>query len=438
MAEKINPKVLVLSATFPPRGGSSVQRVAKQVKYLQEFGYAPIVMTCSEPNLSIRDDTLLEDIPPDVEVIRVSKIFGQKGRKRSFSEQNTKTHQSSVFTNKKKKLLPQIRLKRFLYPDEYIIWAFLSFKTVRKKLLKHNISIIFTSFGSPSGLLLGYLLKKKYNFPWVVDIRDFWSLNEMKFQYTRRPFPLNIIDSYIEKICLRGADHIIVISDYYKIDLTDKLHIKSDKIDVIWNGFDEDDFAGITPKKNDIFTVRYVGFIIKEQPIESFFQALKELRADGVITSHKVRLEIVGGSNTSNARKLIREYGVKDFVRQIPYQSHREAIRMMVGSDLLLFIPGLGKGTITGKLFEYIRSGSSILMMNQGNDDAVNILTNVDSTYIVDAFDIKKIKMTIVSLYEAWLDGTERRLTNCSASFLNTLSRRSQAKKLTRIFDSKL
>jgi len=63
-------KALLISYRFPPQSGGGVQRTLKFTKYLREFGWEPVVQTARNPYWPLRDDSLLEDVPPGVRVYR--------------------------------------------------------------------------------------------------------------------------------------------------------------------------------------------------------------------------------------------------------------------------------------------------------------------------------------------------------------------------------
>ena len=63
-------KALLISYRFPPQGGGGVQRTLKFTKYLRDFGWEPVVQTARNPYWPLRDDSLLEDVPPGVHVYR--------------------------------------------------------------------------------------------------------------------------------------------------------------------------------------------------------------------------------------------------------------------------------------------------------------------------------------------------------------------------------
>ena len=62
--------VLVLAAKFPPTSAVGGIRSLKFVKYLPDFGWNPIVITPSIGSKKVLDDTLLNEIPPAVEIHR--------------------------------------------------------------------------------------------------------------------------------------------------------------------------------------------------------------------------------------------------------------------------------------------------------------------------------------------------------------------------------
>jgi len=63
-------KVLIITYYWPPAGGSGVQRWLKFVKYLQNFGIEPVIYTVDKPEYALTDETLKNDIPTDIEILK--------------------------------------------------------------------------------------------------------------------------------------------------------------------------------------------------------------------------------------------------------------------------------------------------------------------------------------------------------------------------------
>ncbi|NBW93993.1 MAG: group 1 glycosyl transferase, partial [Bacteroidetes bacterium] len=62
MSGERRPHVVLVAYYFPPLGGSGVQRVAKWVKYLPEFGWDVTVLTVEPGAYFAFDETLLDEV----------------------------------------------------------------------------------------------------------------------------------------------------------------------------------------------------------------------------------------------------------------------------------------------------------------------------------------------------------------------------------------
>ena len=60
--------MLFVAYNFPPHGGVGVQRSLKFVKYLPKYGWHPLVVAADVNAGSVRDDSLLADIPSEASV----------------------------------------------------------------------------------------------------------------------------------------------------------------------------------------------------------------------------------------------------------------------------------------------------------------------------------------------------------------------------------
>jgi len=425
-------KVLVISTTFPPRGGSSVQRITKFIKYLPNMGYLPVVVTCQESGRTLNDVSLLADIPNGTDVYRLPKFFWKNADQPTpYARPQEPTDANQI--RKKTGLINSIRLtlRRLLFPDEYAFWLLSAVKTGREICRRGSIDLLFTSFGSPSALFAGYALKKLTGKPWIVDIRDMWSLNPIKGKKGQRPFPIGLLDRFFEPILYRAADRIIVVSDHYQKMLIESFRVKPEKISIIYNGFDEDDFKSISlaVRRNEKFTIRYVGFLLREQRLDGFLKALDELDRAGAVPKSQITVEFVGGSEPDYIERLFKAAGLTDCLSIIGYQSHLRAIELMASADLLLLVPGTGKGTITGKFFEYMRSCTPILMLDQENIDARNIITHVPHSCWVPSHDHVAISRVIQKYYQDFLAKNQRAL---NASDLDLLRYKFSRESLTR------
>lgn len=64
-------KVLIITYYWPPSGGAGVQRWLKFVKYLyKNNGFEPIVYTPANPEFPAVDNTLLDEVPDDITILK--------------------------------------------------------------------------------------------------------------------------------------------------------------------------------------------------------------------------------------------------------------------------------------------------------------------------------------------------------------------------------
>jgi hypothetical protein len=68
----LRKKVLIIAYYFPPMGGSGVQRPVKFAKYLQRFGWDPIVVAPDPDIYHTFDDSLLQELNDSS--IRVERV----------------------------------------------------------------------------------------------------------------------------------------------------------------------------------------------------------------------------------------------------------------------------------------------------------------------------------------------------------------------------
>ena len=149
-------KVLIITYYWPPAGGSGVQRWLKFVKYLNDFGIQPIVYTVENPAYPMTDESLLGEVPENVEVLR-NKIWEPNNilGKRSKQSDGFLDPKPSLFG----RLLQYIRANYFI-PDARKYWIKPSVKYLSKYLLNSNIDVVISSGPPHSMHLIGLELKK--------------------------------------------------------------------------------------------------------------------------------------------------------------------------------------------------------------------------------------------------------------------------------------
>jgi len=390
-------KVLIIAYIFPPIGGSGVQRTAKFVKYLPHFGWEPIVV-CGDDGHVFGDDldyTLLDDVPDDIRVYRRPFLsayglrrwakhklgFSQNGQpSTSLSQQAQLTapieFRAEVSKKTKKPLGRRILgatakiAEPFEKPfiDAAAYWALSIVPLCRKLIAEHSVDVIFSTSFPYSDHLTGLLVKRLTGKPWVADFRDPWSLNAC-FRHTgfRRR-----VDLFVEKQVLHQADKVIAVTPPYTQDLRDLVENRNPADFVtITNGYDETDFQSLVAQGASTsipwrehgekkITIAHVGYVFPGSAIP-FLSALAQLDED---VARRLRVVFIGGLAVPDMQWL-QDHPLPIELQFTARISHAEAIRAMQAADAVLLFIGDGPawlGHYPGKLFEYMRSGTPIIV----------------------------------------------------------------------------
>lgn len=376
-------KVLILSYYWPPAGGPGVQRWLKFVKYLPQFNIEPVIVTVdpSRAEYPIRDESLARDVQPDLQVYR-TPCAGLYDFYKKFTKSSTAPY--SGFANEGRPNLKQ-KISRFIrgnffLPDARKGWNRYAYRQALQLIRAQAIDTVITTGPPMSTHLVGRRLKRQLSIRWIADFRDPWT----DIFYYDKLYPTAIarrIDRRMECDVLLQADHIITVSPFLRGLLAAKSPaIHADKISVIPNGYDADDFLEPAAKEST-FTITYTGTLAANYPLDGLIAVLADWKAPFC-------LRFVGKVDPQIQQQLQQQLGAK--VEFLPFVPHAEAIRHMQSSSLLLLVipdSADNKGNLTGKLFEYIGSRTPILCLGPVDGDAAAIITSAQAGATFDYRD---------------------------------------------------
>jgi len=366
-------KVLIITYYWPPSGGAGVQRWLKFSKYLPESGWEPIILTVDPEYAAypVTDFSLKGDLPPSVKVYSTQATNYFRIYKKDKSRIPSAGFANSIDNTFKGKMLRFVRGNFFL-PDPRRGWNKYAIKKACELIESEGIRNVITTSPPHSTQLIGLKIKKKYpGIKWIADLRDPWT----DIYYYEQFYPTFIskrIDSGLEKNVLTKADRIITVGASLKTSFSLKVKGIADKTEVITNGYDEDDFAGLTPSSPGIFTISYTGTLSDAYPIDGFMSALNKFKERG----NGFKLKFIGTVSPKQKEFMLSSVDQSN-IEFIGSVDHITAIRYMIESSLLLLIipdHKSSKSIITGKLFEYIASGKPVLCLGPVDGDAATIL----------------------------------------------------------------
>jgi len=386
---------LLLTNTFPPRGGSSVQRAAKFAKYAHRNGESPIVITASFSG-GLTDPSLVNDLPSELEVHRVTE---------------STLSSASILT----RLLRRTGLLRL--PDEHAAYGRAATRKACEIAKYKTIGAVFISYGVPSTLIAGIRIAGRLKCPVILDIRDFKRKNAYSSHKIRPSRPLrDFMIKCIEAWAFAKVDYFTVVSQNYKEILSDHYAIPEDRVAVIYNGYDPEDFNHALNSTNTQHlnpVLRYVGFVTHQPSLENLLVALRavnELRHRQ--SKPMVRLEIIGGNNHEALEQIIARHNATEWCTARRYVPHAEAVDLMKSADGLVLLQHAEHGCLTGKFFEYVGAARPILLLDNENHELRSLVKQNDLGVVAPHDDIEHIVASIDTILNMTVCQAGKKLDN--------------------------
>ena len=396
-------KVLIITYYWPPGSSPGVQRFLKFTKYLKNYGWKPYVLTVNNGSYPSRDESLMKDVPADVEVYRTKTFEPFQLFNLIKGEKSKSAPIGFINLNKKKSLFNNLSLyirANFFIPDARKGWNRFAVKKAREIIIKNKIDAIITTGPPQSTHLIGYKLKMENNIPWIADLRDPWTnvfYNSMfpRTEGTKR------IDKKLEDKVTTTADMLTVVSAGLKSEFAGR----AKEIEIIYNGFDESDFKDVSLSPSSVFTLAYIGNFKPNQNVKMIWEGINEISKTIKSFKSDFKLLLTGNIDAGVVNDL-KEYNIDTLTEIQTFLPHDKAVSLMCNSTMLLFVvPQAANNNliITGKLFEYIASGTPILSVGPVDGDASKLLNEVGRYPMIDYNNKEEFKKMLVENYQLWL-----------------------------------
>ena len=416
-------KVLIISYYWPPAGGPGVQRWLKFAKYLPEFGWKPVIYTPENPSYPITDESLLKEIPDNLEIIR-TKIWEPYAFAEKISKNNKKfkAGQFDVGKNQswKSKLSIWIR-GNFFIPDARVFWVKPSINFLRKYISKNGFHTMVTTGPPHSMHLIGLQLKQDFpGLKWIADFRDPWT-EISYYKHLKLSKSSDKKHRKLEEEVFKNAD--ITLATSY----TDAENFKKKGANsvCITNGFDtEIPSENLNQKgKNNLsekFSLSYIGVLEQLRNPELLWETLSEIFNDNI--EFKKDFELVfAGRVDDKILNDINNSSLKNSVKNLGYVSHQEALKAMQNADILLitnFPEENSKGIIPGKIFEYLATGKTILSFGPEDSDVLKILEKTHAGRHFRYDEKESLKNYLLEIYQKWKSGNLNKNTSDIQEFM--------------------
>ena len=355
-------KVLMIAYYFPPAAGVGTFRIAKFVKYLPCFHWKPIVLTVKTSNYRKLDETLIADLPRDIEIYRTG-------------------------------------IARLPMNEVGMRWLPILIKESKKIIEREKIDIVYFTGGPFFQWRASPIIKRKCKIPYVIDFRDPWVLSPYKNK--SKGLKKNIgefLSKRWEPLVIENTARVIFATKEMEELYSAKYPSYKQKFLTIENGYDPDDYRDISPKDFSTFSIVYTGKMSYYRNPKSFFEALR-------LVKDRINFQFFYvGEVELILEKLVTEKGLKDRVIFTGLKLYKEAISYSKGADILVLITRGSKIEFTQKVFDYISCNKPIIAIANRKSAVAKFLNNFENSFVIEN-DPQAIKDAIIKIYK-------NRLTN--------------------------
>jgi glycosyltransferase involved in cell wall biosynthesis len=400
-------KVLIISYYWPPSGGAGVQRWLKFAKYLRAYNWEPVIYTPLNPEAPAIDQSLEADIPEGIEVIKTKITEPYTAYKKFVGRKKEDSIKSGFLSENKTPSLTEniavwIRGNLFI-PDARKYWIKPSVKFLRNYLKDHHIDAM-VSTGPPHSMhMIAMGIKQKLIVPWLADFRDPWTNIDFydKLKLTKLADKKH---RRMEAAVLQHADKIVTVSNNWANDFNT---LGADKVEVITNGFDPEDFNFTKTDQRNTFSLCHIGSLNKDRNPKVLWEAIADICKENESFRKQLKLTFIG-ANDHSLKAALEKTGLIDQAEFISYLPHGDVLKEASKASVLLLLlndtPNV-EGIIPGKLFEYLALKRPIICIGSPTGDSSKIIHQTGTGKTIGFKNLDEIKIEMLELFAKFEKG---------------------------------
>ena len=330
-ASNLNKTVLMVVYYFPPYAGVASQRSEKLHKYLPAQGWTPIAFTVDEryygTRVLPRNGSLLWAQDKEGQIVKLSYY--------------------------------RVPMTVFLTKVRFPVLA-LSYATRHRD----RISAVYIS-GSPfHSFLITPILTSILHLPSVIDFRDSWSINH---GYDGKPADTLWAKAraqtikILEAIAIRFATRAVFATTRLREEYVELYPQWSYKFFTLHNGFDPEDVASVTPRRQYPRTTLILAgkfHMYTPEAVDALMLALRD--------TPDLSFVYVGEEHAI-IKNAAHRHGVNAQVTTLSFQPQKKVLELTAGADIGLVTTGMVNGLGT-KIFEYLALGKpAVCLVPEGS-----------------------------------------------------------------------
>ena len=335
----MSTRALVVAYAFPPTGGAGVGRPLKLVKYLHLHGVRPAVLTAANPSVPVRDESLLRDVPADLEIVRARTFEpGYAVKKAGWTAEASPGAAATPSLKTRAARWAVNAGRQVLVPDPQVLWQPAAQLALGRRLARRADDVVLISAPPFSQFLLAPLARARRGVGVVLDYRDEWSTVREVFEM-KATLPARA-GAAMEARLIRAAHMITTATEAFRQNILAKFpFLEPSQVVSIPNGYDPADFPdGLAgpPPDADKLTVTYAGTLFKLTSARGFLGGVRRLHAAEPTLARRLRVRFLGRVVETELDYFEGSEALG--VERTGYVPHDEVPRALAASHLALCI----------------------------------------------------------------------------------------------------
>ncbi len=347
--------VLIISVAYPPSNTVGAFRAGRFAKYLDEYDW-------------------------NVHILTDGHKYSNKKIDPAFRK-SIKNPKSIHYINKTTEI-----------NDGHISWSPKMIKSALDIIDKNNVDVVLHTGGPFLPMISNRIIKSVRKIPYILDLRDPWSLQlDYSSPTSAKSYLYRITTSVAEPITFKNSDKIIMNTPVMESEYELKYPKLSDKFEVITNGFD----SNIKPDPtindaSDEYQIVYPGKFYGH--LEPLFEILTTL-FDTYPNTKFIHL----GNPDQKAVELARDFGCEDNVEFRGYVDSDEVAATLRRSNLGLAL-GRDITHVPMKVYDYMGCNLPVLALGPPDGALVKLVGKFDGGYTADRKNKSDIQSALFNL----------------------------------------
>ncbi|GAH38967.1 unnamed protein product, partial [marine sediment metagenome] len=268
------------------------------------------------------------------------------------------------------------------------------------RILKNNKSIKFLYASGPpfNTHIIGYLAKKKFNIPLVIEYRDPWSYNPyININNKSLDSKINML---IEKRILQSANIIITVSPALNSFLVKNFpYIKNKPIYYISNGLNIFRRYDYLKNQSKTITFTYTGRLYGKREIFPLLKIISDLKKENFFKGFNFKLRIFGYYIKPYLEDIIKKLDIEDCIFLGDFITRTKALNEITKCHLAIHIgEELNYPTIAFKVWDYLSCRKKILYIGYEQSYTANFLKKYDFGIIIPLNNLVRGKKILSDL----------------------------------------